>query len=826
MKSKIHLICNAHIDPVWLWTWHEGAAEAVSTFRTAVEFCEKYDGFVFNHNEALLYEWIEEYEPALFKRIQEQVKKGNWHIMGGWYLQPDTQMLSGESLIRQIEEGRKYFDEKFGVRPTVAMSVDSFGHTRGLVQILNKTGFDGYMVRRIGPPHHSFKWVGFDGSSVTGHILYRAYATLRGAAKKKIQDFINEFIDNPSEGTEPVDTGAVLWGVGNHGGGASVPDIEGVSEIIRERDDIEIVQSTPEAFIAEIKNKKLPVKDTSIEHTLTGCYTSMVRIKKLHRELENKIDFCEKISAHAGIEYGQKYDKVLDEVKKELMFCQFHDILPGSCIKKAEDDAILRLGGGITKADKIITKSFFALCSGQERPKDGEIPVMAYNPHPYPVKCDLDAEFTLASQNWNEEEYTIAEVYNEKGERLPSQTITPESAIRLDWRKHITFTATLPPGNIARFNCRLKLHSVGSLIAKPDETAEMISVENSCGVVRISKKTGLIESYIKGGKEYLKNSGAILVIQDDEDPWGTYADSYNDVIGKMELMSDAEADAFVGYPDEKFGSVRVIENGEVRAVIQAFFKYGKSYAVVEYTVPKNHGHIDVKITMLSNDVNRLYKYCVDTTLENSGFYGQTAFGTQKMLNGGEEVVFHQWCSLRNEDCEIAVINNGTYAGSCEENTMKLTLLRTPMYSALTIPGRQLSEPERYKDRIDLGERSISFRISVNKNESVDAEALVFNQPPFALSFFTGGEGEKPENMAELENSNIIMTACRMVGENEFLLRFYNAIGKEQKTKLLFRNINTELSFNKFEVKTFLYKNGALTETNMLGEATGQKRKEV
>ena len=113
MKTKIHLICNAHIDPVWLWTWHEGAAEAVSTFRTAVEFCEKYDGFIFNHNEALLYEWIEEYEPALFARIQEQVKKGNWHIMGGWYLQPDTQMLSGESLVRQIEEGRKYFDEKY-----------------------------------------------------------------------------------------------------------------------------------------------------------------------------------------------------------------------------------------------------------------------------------------------------------------------------------------------------------------------------------------------------------------------------------------------------------------------------------------------------------------------------------------------------------------------------------------------------------------------------------------------------------------------------------------------------------------------------------------
>ncbi len=818
MKTKIHLICNAHIDPVWLWTWHEGAAEAVSTFRTAVEFCEKYDGFIFNHNEALLYEWIEEYEPALFARIQEQVKKGNWHIMGGWYLQPDTQMLSGESLVRQIEEGRKYFDEKFGVRPTVAMSVDSFGHTRGLVQILNKTGFDGYMVRRIGPNHHTFKWIGFDGSSVTAHILYRAYATLRGAAKNKIKNFIDEFVDNPPEGTNPIKTGAVLWGIGNHGGGASIPDMEGVAEIIKERDDLEIVQSTPESFISEISKETLPERDTSIEHTLTGCYTSMVRIKKLHRELENKIDFCEKISAHAGIEYGLEPGKELERAKKELMFCQFHDILPGSCIKKAEDDTIRRLGGGIAVADKLITKSFFALCSGQKRPKDGEIPIIAYNPHPYSIECDLDAEFTLASQNWNENEYTVAEVYDENGRRLPSQTITPESSINLDWRKHITFSASIPPCSIARFNCRLKLQEKTSLIAPVDVNENLITIENSCGVVKISKKTGLIESYTVDGKEFLKNSGKILVIQDDEDAWGTYAQSYENIIGKMELMPDNEADAFVGYSDEKFGSVRVIENGEVRAVVQSFFKYDRSFAVVEYTVPKNHEHIDVKITMLSNDVNRAYKYCVDTCLEKSGFHGQTAFGTQKMLDNGEEVVFHQWCSLREGETEVAVINNGTYAGSCKDNSVKLTLLRTPVYSALTIPGRQLSEPERFKEHIDMGERISSFRIMVSKQECVDADALVFNQPPVALSFFTGGEGEKPKSMLELDNRNVIMTACRPMGNEEFLLRLYNATEKGQKTRLRFKDINAELSFGVFEVKTFIYRNCSLQETNMLGEA--------
>ena len=97
---KIHLICNAHLDPVWLW---QRMAEAMSTFRIAADFCEKYDGFVFNHNESVLYEWVQENEPELFERIQKLVKQGKWRVMSGWYLQPDVLMPCGESIIRQIK---------------------------------------------------------------------------------------------------------------------------------------------------------------------------------------------------------------------------------------------------------------------------------------------------------------------------------------------------------------------------------------------------------------------------------------------------------------------------------------------------------------------------------------------------------------------------------------------------------------------------------------------------------------------------------------------------------------------------------------------------
>ena len=249
MKT-LHLICNAHLDPMWLWELQEGAAEAISTFRVAAEFCERFGGFVFNHNEALLYRWIEEYEPNLFARIRELVKNGSWHIMGGWFLQPDCNMPAGESLARQIIEGRRYFQEKFGVSPTVAVNVDSFGHTRGLVQILKKSGFDAYLFCRPKQedcplPSDDFIWLGYDGSKVLAHRASDHYRSEYGGADEKIEDWIR-LHPNKSEGL-------VLWGVGNHGGGPSRIDLQKIQALMEQNTGFELLHSTPEAYFENLQ---------------------------------------------------------------------------------------------------------------------------------------------------------------------------------------------------------------------------------------------------------------------------------------------------------------------------------------------------------------------------------------------------------------------------------------------------------------------------------------------------------------------------------------------------------------------------------------------
>lgn len=791
--KKIHLLCNAHLDPVWLWRWNEGVAEAISTFRVAADFCEQYDGFVFNHNEAVLYEWVEEHEPALFERIKKLVSQGKWKIFGGWYLQPDCNMISGESVISQIKLGNDYFMEKFGVKPTTAMNVDPFGHSRGLVQILKLCGYDSYVFMRPQIFRDNFLWEGFDGSIILAHGIARqgGYGNSRfGGAPDKIRSFIAREKDN-------VDIALVLWGVGNHGGGPSRMDLEGINEIMKEY-DFEIVHSNAEDYIKEVDRDGLPVVSAPIGPCFPGCFSSMVRIKQANRRVENAIALTEKAMNYASIATGVQFDwEKLIEAKKALAFCQFHDILPGTMIKKGEDDSLRYLSYAEEILDKLYTKSFFKLCEGQKKAENGTIPIMVFNPHPYEIESEFECGFMLGGQNWNHDEFTYGTVYDENGNALPTQNEQPDASFELDWIKKVAFRGKLKPSSITRFDCKLKVEARDDS-DKNAEYGDSIVVNGKDMTVCISRNTGLVEKFEVAGKNYIKNGGKIEVMADDEDPWSLHGVAFNDKVGEFILMSDEKANIYAGYPDDKYPAVRVIEDGEVRTKVQAFFEYNRSVAVVEYIIPKHDTYLDINIKLISNEANKMLKYRIDSCISGKA-YGETAFGYQEMFGEEKENVFQKWCGIRNDKEQLYVINNGTYAGSFTDSSIRLTLLRTPVYSAHPIDDYPVAPHDRNHDHIDIGERSFSYRVTTDKN--IARQAQEFSEAPRALSFFPSGSGEEKCEAVRIDNSDVIMSSFAKQ-DGKYVLTLHNFSEKENDAVIELPSMGKklELHFGKFELK--------------------------
>ncbi|MBQ3866896.1 MAG: hypothetical protein II776_08330, partial [Clostridia bacterium] len=184
LRHDFYFVGNAHIDPVWQWRWQEGSCEAKATIRSALDRMKEYPEFIFVCSASAIFEWLEDFDPAMIEEIRQRVREGRFVIVGGWFVQPDCNLPSGEGFARQGLYGQRYFKEKFGVTARTGYNVDSFGHNAQIPQILKKQGMDQYVACRPGftekeLPSHVFWWEAPDGSRVLMARLLRGYNTSR-----------------------------------------------------------------------------------------------------------------------------------------------------------------------------------------------------------------------------------------------------------------------------------------------------------------------------------------------------------------------------------------------------------------------------------------------------------------------------------------------------------------------------------------------------------------------------------------------------------------------------------------------------------------------
>ncbi len=829
-KKTIHLLCNAHLDPVWLWEWEEGAAEAISTFRTAAELCESNDAFVFNHNEVTLYKWVQEYEPALFERIRRLVRAGRWNIMGGWYLQPDCNMPGGESFVRQILLGKNWFKEHFGVNVTTAINFDPFGHTQGLVQILAKSGFDSYLFGRPDQddcplPADEFVWVGFDGSEVMATRFCGWYSSTLGKAREKVEKWIKDFGHK--------EHCLILWGVGNHGGGPSRKDVKDINRLIATHKEHTIAHSTPQAFFNALKKTKdqLPRYKKGINPWAIGCYTSQIRIKQKQRLLENEIYSTEKMCTAASGAKLMKYPKdQIREALHDLMVGQFHDILPGSSIQPVEESSLRMLDHGLEIISRIKARAFFALNSGQPKARAGQIPIMVYNPHPYRVRQLVECEFNLpdfGGLDGGLDDYTAVNIHY-KGKELPCQVEQELSNVPLDWRKRVVFAADLEPGRMNRFDCTLEPLDAKPALKLKARNGKITFRSKDLRVV-INTRTGFVERYrIKGVDFVSKPAFGPLIIEDDSDSWGILGKSRRRVAGRFRLMSKAAGSRFSGLGDCVIDSVRIIEDGPVRSVVEAVFSCGDSFICQRYKLPKSGTEIEVEMRVHWNEKDRMLKLSVPLAGLRHSYIGQTAYGVAQLPDDGTEAVAQKWVGVVNRDKStmLTCINDGTYGSDFRDGELRLTLLRSPAYSchSLEEQGRIIMASDRYTPRIDQGERLFRFWFNggntAQRRKHIDREALVKNETPFALPFSPSGAGKKPAPVAVLTDDVVLITAIKKAEKgNDIIIRLFEPTGRKRTTVLVLGLISKKIKIHMgaFEIKTLRVRpsTGKITEVNLL-----------
>jgi alpha-mannosidase len=803
----IHLLCNSHLDPVWLWEWPEGAGEALALARVVCDLCEEFDGFVFNRNEVQFHEWIEEYDPALFDRIRRLVERGQWHIMGGWYLQPDCNLPSGESFVRQILVGRQYFQRKFGVAPTTAVNFDPFGHSRGLVQILRKSGYDAYLFCRPKPqeaplPAAEFIWVGFDGSEVTAAVAESHYNSRPGGAREKIELWMAR------DATKPVCQ--VPWGVGNHGGGPSRRDLEDIARLMGATTDARIVHSTPERYFDDLRQHggTLPRHAGDLNPWAVGCYTSMMRLKRQHRLLENELYLTEKMVTTAWAQGLLPYPAdELAEATRALLASEFHDILPGSSIPPVEQGALAELGHGLTLIRRAKTRAFFALTAGQKPGRPGSYPILVYNPHPFPLTAVVECEIQPAWPDHPDRHGVPVVTVGRR--RLPAQAEKEESNINEDHRKRVVFVAQLEPGRMNRFACRIE-----KVVVKPQPSLRARSGKlrfrtDEIDVI-INGRTGLIDRYRVGGDDYLTaGSAAPLVMRDNANPWGMDVVQFRTSAGRFKLMNQRDAARFAGVAAPRLSAARVIEEGPVRVVVEALFGYGRSAICQRYKLPRIGSEIEIETRVEWQERDRMLKLSFPTPWHDGSLHGQVAYGTQEFPGNGNEAVAQKWVAVRSRDRALTVINDSTYGCDFADGDLRLSLLRAPAHAAhpsdLDTP---LLQPDRFTPRIDQGEHVFHFWLNGGtareRLTAVDREALAHNEPPYALSYWPSGGGELPGAGPVLSDRTVQVTAFKCTEDgDDLILRLFEPTGRRRATTLTVPCVGarTRVTLGPFELKT-------------------------
>ena len=359
MNLTVHMVANAHLDPVWLWPWQQGSDEAIATCRAACDFLDEYPELIFSRGEAWVYDQVRTLDPDLFARIRKHIAAGQWEVVNGWWVQPDCNLPSETGMLRTSQIGQRWFREHLGLPEVpVGYCVDSFGHGAYLPRIMQQTGQRYYVMMRPGPPEMElpsclFRWRSPDGAEIlTFRLMWTYVASTADDGPQGMGIHVRLAVEAAPPGVGHM---MCLFGVGDHGGGPSRALIDWIHKHRDYAPGVRLEFSSPSRFFAAVEpfRAQLPVVTGELQMHAVGCYTVCGAHKRDLRAAELAAEDAEELLRRAGADAPPGADAEIRDAWSTICFNHFHDVLGGSAIEESMEASRRELGMARTRAERL-----------------------------------------------------------------------------------------------------------------------------------------------------------------------------------------------------------------------------------------------------------------------------------------------------------------------------------------------------------------------------------------------------------------------------------------------------------------------------------------
>lgn len=777
-EGKLWLSGHAHIDLAWLWPFSETRRKVRRTFGTMLTLMERYPWFHFNQSSAQAYAFVEEDDPELFKRIQARVKEGRWDVVGGMWVEPDGNLLSGESWARQLLYGQRYFQEKFGQRALVCWLPDTFGYTANLPQILRQGGIPYFFTTKLNWnetnafPYDLYQWEGLDGSRVIAHSFLNPNQGYNGNV---LAYDLGETWRN-FKGKRYHDTSLFSIGWGDGGGGPTfemlerferLKDFPGLPrlEMGRVKEFYTAVEMSTKGG-GQTQNPDLPVwVGEQYLELHRGTYTTQSRTKWYHRRLEHVLVEAEAASTLAYTLLGEAYPQAeLYTAWTTLLKHHFHDVLPGSSIHQVYQEAERDLGATLEAAQGLRQAALERLSAhvAVENKAATKIVVWNLTLEDRPMRLRLPRPIKGAFRLLAPGEVEVP--YQEQGGAI----LLAAEDIRVPGLGYLTLAVA--HGSPAQVTSDLE--------------ASVSVLENRYLRITVGADGTLESVYDKAAeREVLAGRGNQL--------W-----AYTDIPREWDAWEVDAAYARDGQELKVTQPPRLTRSGPLEASITVERGMEGATVIQEYRLQAGSRRLDVHTYLRWARRRTLLRAYFPLAIRNHEAWFETAYGAVARPTYANtswdaarfEVSAHRWASLDESGYGVSLLNDGKYGYSARGNTLGLTLLRSPVY------------PDPHAEE---GEHRFTYALLPHAGDwrgETLPEAQDLNAPLQALTLSAqGGDWPASRKLVGVDAPGLRLSALKKSEEgNGVVLRVYEALGGRGVARL-----QTELGAKTARLVNFL-----------------------